>query len=139
MLYGKVSYRMKDGTQYEKEWAARAVLVQPSDTESWKLKFYQVYLVSFMTDRSCILLINRILAQHQHTMIRAPKFVQYNSSTSKIQYIPGKSLRESCGVKSLIPDTPLWGISSCSGQTRALQMNGSRNRSVSLFSLVHIE
>lgn len=52
MLYGTVEYGLKEGGSDGKNWAARALLVNSgSEGEvgglaGWRLKFYQVYLVS---------------------------------------------------------------------------------------------
>ncbi|CAK7208471.1 hypothetical protein SEUCBS140593_000183 [Sporothrix eucalyptigena] len=43
MLYGNVKYTAKTGQDSEKEWAARAELVEDASGEL-KFKFYQVYL-----------------------------------------------------------------------------------------------
>jgi hypothetical protein len=44
MLYGTVNFSFKNDQKGEVDWAARAVL---SDREgTWRLSFYQVYLVS---------------------------------------------------------------------------------------------
>ena len=44
MLYGTVSYDLKEGGSASKDWAARAELVKGE--QGWKLGVYQVYLVS---------------------------------------------------------------------------------------------
>ena len=44
MLYGTVSYVLKDGRKAEVDWAARAMMTKTDG--SVKMKFYQVYLVS---------------------------------------------------------------------------------------------
>ena len=44
MIFGTVAYELKDGRQTEVPWAAKATMVKESDT--WKMGFYQVYLVS---------------------------------------------------------------------------------------------
>lgn len=52
MLYGKVEYGFKEGGSDGKDWAARALLVNSGSKDEldglggWKMKFYQVYLVS---------------------------------------------------------------------------------------------
>jgi hypothetical protein len=46
MLYGTVTYEFKDGGEGKVPWAARAMMVQ--NGEAWKMKFYQVYLVSVL-------------------------------------------------------------------------------------------
>lgn len=46
MLYGTVTYELKEGGgSASKDWAGRAELVDGG--KGWKLRFYQVYLVSF--------------------------------------------------------------------------------------------
>ena len=45
MLYGVVQYLFKAGEQAEVDWAARVVLAEVNGI--WKMKYYQVYLVSF--------------------------------------------------------------------------------------------
>lgn len=56
MLYGTVEYGFKEGGVDGKDWAARVLLVNNgSDNEvggasglgGWKMKLYQVYLVSW--------------------------------------------------------------------------------------------
>jgi hypothetical protein len=49
MLYGTVAYQAKDGSNSEKDWAARAELVKHSADGHWQLQYYQVYLVSMST------------------------------------------------------------------------------------------
>jgi hypothetical protein len=44
MIYGLVAYTLTDGRKADVEWAARAEMAK--DEEEWKMKFYQVYLVS---------------------------------------------------------------------------------------------
>ena len=44
MLYGTVEYELKDGRRANVPWGARAVMAKEGD--AWKMKFYQVYLVS---------------------------------------------------------------------------------------------
>ena len=52
MLYGTVEYGFKEGGSDGKDWAARALLVNSSSEGGvgglggWRMKFYQVYLVS---------------------------------------------------------------------------------------------
>lgn len=52
MIYGTVEYGFKEGGGEGKDWAARALLVSngskgaSGDLGGWKMKFYQVYLVS---------------------------------------------------------------------------------------------
>lgn len=43
MLYGIVEYEYKNGQVGKVPWASRAVLVK--NQVSWKMSFYQVYLV----------------------------------------------------------------------------------------------
>ncbi len=44
MVCGTVSYEFKEGGSVTKDWAGRAELVK--EGEGWKLRMYQVYLVS---------------------------------------------------------------------------------------------
>ena len=48
MLYGTVEYGLKDGGSDGKDWAGRALLVKrgEEDSNGWRMRFYQVYLVS---------------------------------------------------------------------------------------------
>lgn len=49
MLYGTVEYGFKAGGGDSKDWAARAVLVKDGsegERGGWKMRLYQVYLVS---------------------------------------------------------------------------------------------
>lgn len=43
MIYGTVSYGLKNGKSNDITWAARANLLK--DGADWKMDFYQVYLV----------------------------------------------------------------------------------------------
>lgn len=50
MLYGTVEYGFKEGGSDGKDWAARALLVKDGASDGlggWRMKFYQVYLVSY--------------------------------------------------------------------------------------------
>lgn len=49
MLYGTVTYTLKDGSQSSVDWAGRAKLVK--DGEAWKFGFYQIYLVGLAQSR----------------------------------------------------------------------------------------
>ena len=49
MLYGSVEYGLKNGKELHLDWAARAELVGSKDgAEGWKMRRYQVYLVSLL-------------------------------------------------------------------------------------------
>lgn len=52
MLYGTVSYGLKNGKSSEVDWAGRAHLVK--DGGSMKMDFYQVYLVRTCTARETL-------------------------------------------------------------------------------------
>lgn len=46
MLYGNVALSLKNGAESELEWAGRAQLVKSEADGKWRMKFYQIYLVS---------------------------------------------------------------------------------------------
>lgn len=46
MLYGTVDLGLKNGGSASLEWAGRAKIVKSSGDGKWRMKFYQVYLVS---------------------------------------------------------------------------------------------
>ena len=46
MIYGTVEYGLKAGGSDRKEWAARAVLASLETGGEWRMRWYQVYLVS---------------------------------------------------------------------------------------------
>ena len=45
MLYGSVALGLRNGTNIDVDWAARADVVKSADGK-WRMKFYQVYMVS---------------------------------------------------------------------------------------------
>ena len=47
MLYGRVDYVLKNGKDVTVNWAGRALMVQEEGGGGLKMKFYQVYMVSF--------------------------------------------------------------------------------------------
>lgn len=54
MLYGTVDYKFKAGGGERKEWAARVEMVRDGEGE-WKMRLYQVYLVSVVFFPLCFL------------------------------------------------------------------------------------
>jgi len=50
MLYGEVEYGFREGAgRAAVDWSARAILVRDAEVaanEGWRMRFYQVYLVS---------------------------------------------------------------------------------------------
>lgn len=46
MLYGTVALGLKNGNKGEVEWAGRSVLEKSATDGKWRMKFYQIYLVS---------------------------------------------------------------------------------------------
>lgn len=49
MIYGSVGYDLKSGKHADVDWAGRAVLVK-SESDRWRMSFYQVYLVSYISE-----------------------------------------------------------------------------------------
>lgn len=45
MLYGSVAMELRNGSNVDVDWAARAE-IEKGDDGKWRMKFYQVYLVS---------------------------------------------------------------------------------------------
>ena len=46
MLYGTVDLGLKNGSESHLEWAGRAELEKSTSDGKWRMKFYQIYLVS---------------------------------------------------------------------------------------------
>lgn len=46
MLYGTVDLGLKNGGSASLEWAGRAQIAKSAEDGKWRMKFYQVYLVS---------------------------------------------------------------------------------------------
>lgn len=67
MIYGSVVYTLKDGRKADVAWAARAEMAKQGPAERWRMKFYQIYLVSHNFDECSfiILTMNRTLQHHR--------------------------------------------------------------------------
>lgn len=46
MLYGTVDLGLKNGSSASLEWAGRAKIAKSTEDGKWRMRFYQVYLVS---------------------------------------------------------------------------------------------
>jgi hypothetical protein len=80
MLYGSVALELKNGGSADIEWAGRAELDKSADGK-YRLKFYQVYLVSLDIDwKGFILTCGRILVLRQLTRNRSKTPYYENSS-----------------------------------------------------------
>lgn len=80
MLYGSVALELKNGGSADIEWAGRAELEKSADGK-YRLKFYQVYLVSLDIDwKEFILTCDRILVLQRLTRNRSKVNYCENSS-----------------------------------------------------------
>lgn len=79
MLHGSVALELKNGGSADIEWAGRAELEKSADGK-YRLKFYQVYLVSLNIHwKRFILTCNRILVLRQLIRNRSKTKYQENS------------------------------------------------------------
>jgi hypothetical protein len=81
MLYGSVALELKNGGSADIEWAGRAELEKSADGK-YRLKFYQVYLVSLEIDsKGFILTCDRILVLRR--LIRNRSKANYCENSSE--------------------------------------------------------
>lgn len=73
MLYGTVDLGLKNGGSASLEWAGRAKIAKSSADGKWRMRFYQVYLVSRLGEMESLSLLltkyRRTLGQQ--TLIRS--------------------------------------------------------------------